>query len=267
MSGSLPSISARDPRACRPSRSSSSWRITQWLAVRRQMFICSPNYPAVEWDATGMRVHGDAQGAGNRGLAQGARPAMDGRLLVRSMSCTTVVASSACRSQRHGSARTCSGDRRRVTHQLILLPSQSSCTATSFCRCISTLFSAPVTAGQSCFCATALETFAYTAGMVARFGALVCVVWPLSHTSSLAFFTFIDASFRNFTHPDARSFFLNELVSQAAMESGSNLVFFDGWDGPYCGLSNDTSTWHGSTAGSSCGTSVTFSLDYLRNEA
>jgi hypothetical protein len=67
--------------------------------------------------------------------------------------------------------------------------------------------------------------------------------------------------FWNFSSPAARSFFLDEVVAQAAMEAGSNLVFFDGWDGPYV-LSNDSSTWHGSTAGSSCGTSVTFSLEY-----
>eukprot|EP01052_Picozoa_sp_SAG31_P019961 SAG31_NODE_1480_length_8180_cov_5.458978_2_plen_161_part_00 len=72
--------------------------------------------------------------------------------------------------------------------------------------------------------------------------------------------------FWNFTNPEARAFFLEELVSQAAMESGSNLVFFDSWDFPYCGLSNDSSTWHGATGGTSCGTSVTFSLEYLRNE-
>jgi hypothetical protein len=70
----------------------------------------------------------------------------------------------------------------------------------------------------------------------------------------------------NFTSAAARAFFLEEVVGQTAMEAGSNLVFFDGWDGAYM-LSNDSSTWHGSTAGTSCGGSVTFSLAYLRNEA
>ena len=46
----------------------------------------------------------------------------------------------------------------------------------------------------------------------------------------------------------------------------SNLVFFDGWDGSYM-LSNDSSTYHGATAGSSCGSAVTFSVDYLKAEA
>ena len=72
--------------------------------------------------------------------------------------------------------------------------------------------------------------------------------------------------FWNFSSPDARRFFLEEMVTQAAMESGSNLVFFDGWDGSYM-LSNDSSTYHGATAGSSCGSAVTFSVDYLKAEA
>ena len=46
----------------------------------------------------------------------------------------------------------------------------------------------------------------------------------------------------------------------------SNLVFFDGWDGSYM-LSNDSSTYHGATAGSSCGSAVTFSVEYLKAEA
>ena len=72
--------------------------------------------------------------------------------------------------------------------------------------------------------------------------------------------------FWNFSNPAARTFFVEQVVAGAAREAGSNLIFFDGWDGPYCGLTNDPTTYHGSTAGSSCGSSVVFTLSQLRDE-
>ena len=107
------------------------------------------------------------------------RPAMGGRPLGHWTNCTFAVASSVCQSRRRGSEHTCSGVHRHAIKQSIQLPNQSLCTAILFCRCISTPSSAQATVGQSCFCATRLETFAYTAETAVHSGALArCDIVP-----------------------------------------------------------------------------------------
>ena len=58
--------------------------------------------------------------------------------------------------------------------------------------------------------------------------------------------------FWNFSHPETRAFFLDEMVTSAAREAGSNLVFFDSNDAFYCNLVDSASDYAGPSGGSSC---------------
>ena len=58
--------------------------------------------------------------------------------------------------------------------------------------------------------------------------------------------------FWNFSNPEARAYYLNEMVASAAREAGSNLLFFDSNDAFFCGLVNTTADYAGPTAGTDC---------------